>query len=347
MKIDWIDKLRVFLQTMAFCLAIAAIQFAFRPDTAYVIPLTYSVCIGAFTWGFIDFGRHLFASSKETGWPKGPIVVVFSAVGIVVGYVLGTLAADAWLGFSSWTVSSWPQIRYSILITLLASVAISFYFYSKGKGSYLEAKMAEAKAHASEAKLKLLETQIEPHMLFNTLANLRALINTNPSAAVHMLDRLNDYLRATLNASRATLHPLQTEFDRLGDYLELMSVRMGSRLDFTLDLPSELANKSVPTLLLQPLVENSIKHGLEPQVAGGSILVRASQSDGLLKLEVADTGAGMKEHAGSATQGGFGTAQVHERLATAYGAAATITTTANTPTGTITTITLPLKAATA
>ena len=346
MTIDWIDKLRVFLQTMAFCLTIAAIQFAFRPDTPYVIPLAYSVCIGTFTWAFIDFGRHLFASSKETGWPKGPTVIIFSLVGIVVGYVLGTFAADAWLGFSSWTASAWPQARYSILITLLASVAISFYFYSKGKGSYLEAKMAEAKAHASEAKLKLLETQIEPHMLFNTLANLRALINTNPNAAVRMLDRLNDYLRATLNASRATMHPLQTEFDRLRDYLELMSVRMGPRLHFTLDLPPELAASSVPTLLLQPLVENSIKHGLEPQVAGGSILVRASQTGGLLKLKVADTGAGMKVILSPTAEGGFGMGQVQERLATTYGAAATLTIAANAPTGTVITITLPLKAST-
>ena len=343
MTIDWIDKLRVFLQTMAFCLTIAAIQFAFRPDTPYVIPLAYSVCIGAFTWGFIDFGRHLFASSNETGWPKGPTVIVFSATGIIVGYVLGTLAADAWLGFSSWTASSWPQARYSILITLLASVAISFYFYSKGKGAYLETKMAEAKAQASESKLKLLETQIEPHMLFNTLANLRALITTDPTAAVKMLDRMNDYLRATLNASRATLHPLQTEFDRLTDYLELMAVRMGPRLTFTLELPTQLASHAVPTLLLQPLVENSIKHGLEPRVEGGSINVRASQAAGFLTLEVADTGAGLDTPGIHKPGSGFGLAQVRERLATAYGDTATLALAANTPTGTVITITLALK----
>jgi signal transduction histidine kinase len=343
MKIDWIDKLQVCLQTTAFCLAIAAIQFAFRPDTDYTVPLVFSLCIGLSTWALIDFGRHLFPSSAETGWPTGKMIVIFPLFGIVLGYVLGTLAADAWFGVSSWTEQALPNMRYSILVTLLASVAISFYFYTKGKGSYLEAKMAEAKAQASESKLKLLQTQIEPHMLFNTLANLRALIGTDPTAAIQMLDRMNDYLRATLNASRATMHPLQTEFDRLRDYLELMSVRMGPRLQFTLDLPPELAGSSVPTLLLQPLVENSIKHGLEPQVAGGSITVRASRTASALTLEVADTGVGLTTPDSRKTEGGFGMAQVRERLTTAYGAAATVTAAANAPAGTLIIIMLPLK----
>ena len=347
MKIDWIDKLRVFLQTMAFCLAIAAIQFAFRPNTDYTVPLVFSLCIGLSTWALIDFGRHLFPSSTDTGWPKGPMLVIFPMACIIVGYVLGTLAADIWFGVSSWSAQALPHMRYSILVTLLASVAISFYFYSKGKGSYLEAKMAEAKAHASESKLKLLETQIEPHMLFNTLANLRALIITDPTAAVKMLDRLNDYLRATLNASRATMHPLQTEFDRLRDYLELMAVRMGQRLQFKLDLPLELAHQSVPTLLLQPLVENCIKHGLEPQVTGGSITVRASVAAGFLMLEVFDTGVGLGTLGIDKPGSGFGLAQVRERLATAYGDAARLTTAAHAPTGTLITITLPLKTANA
>ena len=112
-------------------------------------------------------------------------------------------------------------------------------------------------------------------MLFNTLANLRALIGVDPPAAQHMLDRLNAYLRATLNASRATQHPLSAEFARLADYLELMALRMGPRLQVTLDLPDALADVPVPPLLLQPLVENAIQHGLEPRVQGGALTVRA------------------------------------------------------------------------
>ena len=347
MKIDWLDRLQRFLQTVAFCLAIAALQVAFRPNIRYEGPLVYSLCIGICTWALIDFGRDLFASSRETGWPQGFAALGLPLAGVVGGYLLGTLAADAWFGQSSWSGKELQQLVSSIFITAVAGLVVTYFFYSKGKRAVLEAKIAEAKAHASESKLKLLQTQIEPHMLFNTLANLRALIPIDPTAAVQMLDRMNDYLRATLSASRATMHPLQTEFDRLRDYLELMAVRMGPRLTFTLVLPPHLAAQAVPTLLLQPLVENSIKHGLEPQVEGGSITVSASEAAGVLTLKVADTGAGPDSLRIDKAGSGFGLAQVRERLAAAYGAGATLSLAANVPRGTVVVIVLPLKSGTA
>ena len=327
MKIDWLDKLRYFLQTLAFCLAISALQYAFQPQRPYEVLLVYSLCIASFTWALIDFGRHVFPSATETGWPQGAAALALPLGGIVAGYVLGTLAGDAVFGWSSWDSRVLGQLRISVLITAIAGVTATYYFYSKNKSAYLQTKMSEARHQASEAKLKLLEAQIEPHMLFNTLANLRALITTDPAAALRMLDRMNDYLRATLKASRSTMHPLQTEFARLRDYLELMAVRMGPRLRYTLDLPPELANEPVPTLLLQPLVENCIQHGLEPKLEGGSITVRARREGNVMALEVVDTGVGlgadMTADAGQGTQpghsGGFGLAQVRERLATAYG----------------------------
>jgi LytS/YehU family sensor histidine kinase len=183
--------------------------------------------------------------------------------------------------------------------------------------------MDEAGKHADEARLKLLETQLEPHMLFNTLANLRALIGVDPDRAQQMLDHMIAYLRATLNASRATSHSLQAEFDRLQDYLELMAIRMGPRLKFHLDLPGALAQVKVPALLLQPLVENAIQHGLEPKVGGGEVHVNARRDDGDVVIEVCDTGVGLS---GSAPAGGkgFGMNQVRERLATLYGERASI-----------------------
>ena len=150
-------------------------------------------------------------------------------------------------------------------------------------------------------------------MLFNTLANLRALIATDPERATQMLDSLIDYLRTTLQASRATFHSLADEFDRLGDYLALMQVRMGPRLTCTLDLPPELAAQPVPTLLLQPLVENAIKHGLEPKIEGGSIAVSARREGDNIVLDVIDSGVGLKDGSG------FGLTQVRERLQATYG----------------------------
>ncbi|MDB5731948.1 MAG: signal transduction histidine kinase, LytS, partial [Variovorax sp.] len=191
-----------------------------------------------------------------------------------------------------------------------------------------------------------------------TLANLRALITLDPPRAVAMLDRLNSYLRVTLAGSRALSHPLAAEFDRLGDYLELMSVRMGERLSYALELPEALRDAPVPPLLLQPLVENAIRHGLEPKVEGGCVTVRASRRPGgpaganppgeLLVIEVSDTGVGLSP-AGSAPGApeagrGFGLAQVRERLAGLYGDRGAIELTACSAGGTCATVSFPLGA---
>ncbi|MDQ1260375.1 MAG: histidine kinase, partial [Pseudomonadota bacterium] len=194
------------------------------------------------------------------------------------------------------------------------------------------------------------ETQLEPHMLFNTLANLRVLIALDPARAQAMLDHLIAYLRATLSASRATLHPLADEMDRLRDYLELMAVRMGPRLAYALEVPEALHAIPVPPLLLQPLVENAIRHGLEPQVEGGRITVRAcTDANQRLVLEVCDTGAGLAPGAPttpaapSAPGRSFGLAQVRERLATLYGDQGTIELIAQPAGGTCARVQFPLK----
>jgi LytS/YehU family sensor histidine kinase len=172
------------------------------------------------------------------------------------------------------------------------------------------------------------------------LANLRVLIGIDPVRATQMLDHMIAYLRATLSASRATTHALEAEFERLRDYLELMAVRMGPRLQAVLELPDDLRQQPVPPLLLQPLLENSIKHGLEPCVAGGQVRVRASRRGQTLVLEVSDTGVGLPAQRLQET--GFGLTQVRERLATAYGAQAALALSPNAPQGTLATIRIPL-----
>ena len=316
MKIFWIEKLQAMLQTLAFCLGIAAIQYAFRPERSYEIPLIYSMAIGCSTWALVDFGRHVVAPNSETGWPTGLWGMLFPLAAIATGFALGISLGDWWLDRSTWASASRKGLMLSGVFSLAVGITITYFFYSQGKHAHLEQKVAEAKHLAAESRLKLLETQLEPHMLFNTLANLRVLIALDPQRAQDMLDRMVAYLRATLSASRASNHALSLEFDRLRDYLELMTVRMGPRLRYELDLPADLADQSVPALLLQPLVENSIKHGLEPKVDGGTITVRARKAGNMLSLEVSDTGVGFDATAPSSS--GFGLAQVRERLAAAY-----------------------------
>jgi len=344
-KIDWLSKLQHFLQVLAFCLVVATVQYAFQPERPYGPPAVYSLLIGTFIWAVIDIGRHLFPSSEETGWPQGAAGLGIVVLGIVVGYTVGNfLGNQICLNFGLYggpPLDKQADLRNSILITLLSGIVGSYYFYSANRSAYLERKMGEARKHANEARLKLLETQLEPHMLFNTLANLRALIGVDPQRAQGMLDHMIAYLRATLSASRAATHSLQAEFDRLYDYLELMAVRMGPRLAFSLELPPDLAQHPVPALLLQPLVENSIQHGLEPKLEGGRVTVSARREGNQLVLEVADTGVGPS---GTAAAGkGFGMNQVRERLATLHGAAASIDFATAPQGGARTVIRLPLQ----
>ncbi|WP_332776461.1 sensor histidine kinase [Polaromonas sp.] len=303
----------------------------------------YSQCIGLSIWALIDLPRLGLVKNWDTEWRR---LVLLVPLGVVLGYTVGMLLANTLLGKENTAfLTSEPRKTIGFLaMSLVAGAVATYYFLSREQ-------LAEARAHAealqrqaAESQLKLLQTQLEPHMLFNTLANLRALIGADPARAQAMLDHMIAYLRATLGASRAATHPLQAEFDRLQDYLELMTVRMGPRLSYTLDLPPALAALPVPTLLLQPLVENSIKHGLEPQVAGGDITVSARQNGGALVLEVLDTGAGLPAAASVAarTGAGFGLAQVRERLATSCGPQSAIDLIASPAGGTLARVTIAL-----
>ncbi|KQM76411.1 sensor histidine kinase [Xylophilus sp. Leaf220] len=343
---EGIARLRRGLQTWAFCLAISSVQVFVDPAKRYLVELVYSLSIGTACWLLAELSRQVLRRPTDPGgWPhdwRGAVLFVFSVAG---GFLVGTLLADAWFGWSSW--DGHGDVKRSVAVTAVAGFGITYFFHSRGRAAHLEAAAREAARTATESRLKLLETQLEPHMLFNTLANLQALVATDPPRAGEMLDHLIAYLRATLGGSRATLHPLQAEFARVGDYLALMQIRMGGRLAFALDLPGALGAVPVPPLLLQPLVENAIRHGLEPQVEGGRIDVSArTEGQGAqaqLLLEVRDTGIGLPAAAALPQAGsGFGTAQVRERLAALYGSAGAIEIIANGRRGTLASVRFPL-----
>lgn len=309
--------------------------------------LLYSQCIGLSIWALVDLGRLLFIKNWAMHQRRLLLVV---PLGVVFGYSAGIFLAG-WLAGEDIAayVLGQPGKAMSLLgMSLAAGVLLTYYFLSREQLTEARSRAEALQRQAAESQLKLLQTQLEPHMLFNTLANLRALIGTDPALATDMLDRLIAYLRATLQASRTATHSLQAEFERLQDYLELMAVRMGPRLAYSLELPPALSNHRIPSLLLQPLVENAIKHGLEPKVKGGSITVRASyEGDDTIRLEVADTGVGLhalvQGHIDIVTNGGFGLVQVRQRLQTTYGPQATVEFMANNPQGTSAIITFPHK----
>jgi signal transduction histidine kinase len=311
------------LRRLAIVWAVALlIALAQADEAALDRSLVYSYAISTSVWFMTDpvrIAMHRWLQTEAPSyWALNPRSLAWLFLGIVLGYALGTTLGDLYAGVSTWALlTQSPQRFWSVWFGSLGiSLGFLFFFYQRERSLALQRQ-------ATEAQLRLLETQLEPHMLFNTLATLRALITTDAPRAVAMLDRLNDYLRATLRASRNDgaqggvqhVHTLQNEFDRLRDYLELMAIRMGPRLQFALELPEALAQHPLPPLLLQPLVENGIRHGLEPHVAGGDIRVSAQQSGADLLVTVSDSGAGCN----GAPLAGFGLAQVRERLTTAFG----------------------------
>ena len=321
--------------------------------------LVHSVCIATLCWFAIDSLRLGLArwshrndppGSNEAAarWPGWPLMVVAVVIGTVFGFSVGHELADLVLGSDTrspvggYFRGNWRQMLALFLGSLVPGMVITYWFYSRETIAAKEAAVQAAQRQAAEHRLKLLESQLEPHMLFNTLANLRVLIGVDPKRAQAMLDQLIAFLRATLAGSRASQHPLRAEFTRLADYLALMRIRMGERLQTRVDLPAALADLPVPPLLLQPLVENCIKHGLEPAVAGGRIDLRAARDGDMLVLTVRDTGAGLSNDAVEGSR--FGLVQVRDRLNALYGARASLTLidAADAEGGTLATIRLPI-----
>jgi signal transduction histidine kinase len=318
--------------------------------------LVVSMCIGGVCWLIIDGGRHMVAVLRDRwrvarglppgrpfGFPGWHWLLALCALGMALGPILGNLLAAQISGDHIPTL--WPfstgGTGITWLLTLLASIIAVLTLSLLERLAHARADAEAARRAAAENQLKLLQSQLEPHMLFNTLANLRVLIGMDPPRAQAMLDRLIAFLRATLSASRNAMHPLGTEFERIGDYLALMGVRMGPRLQTRLSLPDELRELGVPPLLLQPLVENCIKHGLEPKVTGGRVEVSAARDGDMLVLSVLDSGVGLDAaaHPGDSR---FGLQQVRERLQTLYGSRASLELQDAADGGTLARIRLPL-----
>ena len=323
------------VRTFFFGIAIAIVETLATNHSLWP-SLAHSVPISMLCWFCIDGSRLQVArwlhrrrvargiDEPETRWPGWAWMVPIVLGGTIIGFSGGNAIAGLILGQETpGFFRGTPQQAVALLLgALVPGLVITYWFYSREILALKEAAVQTAQRQAAEHQLKLLESQLEPHMLFNTLANLRVLIGLDPARAQAMLDQLIAFLRATLAGSRAAQHPLSAEFARLGDYLALMQIRMGDRLQARFNLPDTLADRPVPPLLLQPLVENCIKHGLEPAVAGGRIEVSAARDGADLVLRVRDTGVGLAPEAGDGTR--FGLVQVRERLATLYGVRASL-----------------------
>ena len=305
---------------------------------------TYEHCnaIGFSIWGVFELARLVTGGRVS--------VFVLASIAVPAGFVVGIKLA-AWLGASDLIslVAGDPTHRWRVLAggLLLAVFATSFFiFYWRAEAYRADLqserrRAAEALQSETQAKLALLQAQIEPHFLFNTLANVQSTVDSDPGTAKSILEHLNGYLRTSLGRTRHASATLGDEIALVGALLAIASLRLGARLRYVIAVPDELKSAQLPPLLLQPLVENALKHGIEPSVSGGEIRIEAAISGNALRLRVSDTGVGLD--AGSPE--GIGLANVRGRLASLYGDRGRLALYSHEPRGVIAEITLPLARA--
>ena len=240
-----------------------------------------------------------------------------------------------------------PNIAF---LWIIASIMIKITYKGRMQAEVKAAQATETaeseslKRQVAEARMAALQAQVEPHFLFNTLASIDHLIETDPPRASVMQKNLITYLRATLHKMREGATTLGREADLITAYLEILKVRMEDRLSVRIDVPAGLRSAAFPPMMLQSLVENAIKHGLEPCPDPATLTVSAEIVDGALCVSVADTGLGYDPTQSKTKGTGLGLANIQERLEMHYGAAARLEIAARQPRGTVATITLPYSA---
>lgn len=341
------------------------VTYVMRISDQFLPNLVFSLCIGTLAMMLIEGGRYVFWRNAT---PHKAHFLAYILLAACIAQVLGSRLAYQLLGLptNNFAISMYMDANGIGLIILTVSVCVgaTLFFWNlstlaelRNQAALERARTAAVEKQALQAQLQMLQAQIEPHMLFNTLATLQSLIALDAARAQQMLDVLIQFLRASLSSSRIEQTTLAQEFSLMEAYLELMSLRMGSRLSFDLQLPAVLRDTVIAPMLLQPLVENAIKHGLEPKIEGGRVEVSACRQGQLLLLEVSDTGlglangladdladsiAGIEQQKATGQIHHIGLSNIHERLQALYGSQASLTVKPKLPHGVIAQLQLPI-----
>ena len=274
--------------------------------------------------------------NRGHNWRSGLFFSAVAIAGTLIGGAIGLSLIGGVFHFDAWAaLTARPHaFVYFVLITLVLSAVNWFWWKLRWRQKALQLQ-------ATESQLRLLQAQMEPHFLFNTLANVQSLIDHDTPKAKAMLEAFTDYLRASLGSLRHADSTLEAELEMAQSYLLLLQTRMGERLAFTLDASADVRSAVLPPLLLQPLIENAVHHGLEPKVEGGTVRLVATVQDGDLRVVIADDGLGLLAPRRPGRAGnGMALDNIRSRLLTRYGAAAALQLTAL-PVGTQATLTLP------
>jgi signal transduction histidine kinase len=328
----------------AFCLVSIGLSGRWPSAHAFAVYLGVSNFIGYATHGVFVLGSWLRLDAWARAHGYLARVVYFTGVPIV-GVIAGFWGASRVfpLGFDRWFSNpGWIASIASTSLVISMILAIILFWREREARAQAQYEHERLRAERVEreailANLRALQAQIEPHFLFNTLANATSLVDSDAPKAKRMLESFIRFLRASLAATRAESTTLGAESELIAAYLDVLQVRMGARLRYTVDVAPELRGWSLAPMLLQPVVENAIRHGLEPKVEGGEIVVRARRGGGSVVIEIRDTGVGFAP----TTRGGVGLANLRDRLRGLHGDRASLAIGDNPGGGTVVTIRLP------
>ncbi|MGD9159727.1 MAG: histidine kinase [Desulfobacteraceae bacterium] len=306
--------------TIAFCLAFVLLFYILGLTSSF-LPL-FIVCLSTgITMNSLGIFLGWLFSSKPDNNANILIISIISCVGGgLIGWHIGFFFLHIIYSIAI-DFSSRNYFENQLFAVVLGGIIAYFIYshewlkYTKKIAEKERLNRVESEKEALEANLRLLHAQIEPHFLFNTLSNIMSLIDTAPDKAKSMLMDFNLYLRTSLATTRPDMTTLDEEIDAIKAYLNIQKIRLGDRLDYSIDIPEMLLQQPFPPLLLQPLVENAVKHGLEPNIKGGEIKIKANGENGVMRIIVEDTGQGFFSY----NKDGIGIKNIKERIKLIYG----------------------------
>ena len=316
-------KPRNFLIDLPYTIIISTLIAEFLTFTgittkSFIMNLIVSQSFGISFCSIIMFLLWIFKPEKTASLVF--VIIIGIASGTLIGLQIGSFALQQI--FSVTLKQPEKSLFQVIILAITFGMIATYFFYSKSRLKVSQEliqqeriKRLSSEKEALEANLRLLQAQIEPHFLFNTLSNVLSLIDTDPANGKSMLMDLIHYLRTSLSRTLHDPITLDQEIDMIKAYLNIQKIRMGDRLRFKIELPDAVRKHPFPPMLLQPLVENAVKHGLEPKMEGGEIMIKAMEEEDLIRIEVMDTGLGFS----SFHETGVGIGNVKERIQLLYG----------------------------
>lgn len=306
------------VSTAVICALIAALTQLMN-GASYWLNLRISLGFG--------IAMVLTINLSHLAWPERSDLFR-NSIGVIVGLSIGMINLLMVVFGNPFKIDfreHWAMILGNLGMSALFSLIVFYFFYTTYRVQRLHREVSEHQLQAARkdkdlmhSRLKLMQSQIEPHFLFNTLANVQGLIDQDSAAAKRLVGELTTMLRASLRRTRQEYTRLSEELTIVRSYLAIQSIRMGDRLAFSVESPDALDDRPLPPLLIQPLVENAVVHGIEPCGDGGRIDVSVREEAGRLTIRVSDTGMGL-ERAPTSSGEGVGLSNVRDRLRLLYG----------------------------